>query len=138
MDEKDKYVDESWKDAVASEKEKKDNPSEEVASTDASAAPVEEGEMNPEEFNFLAYISSLAFQAMIFLGEIPNPVTHQVEKNLRQAKFLIDTLTILKDKTKGNLDKQESDMLNGALYELQTRFIELISQPESGPGEMTT
>ena len=46
---------------------------------------------------------------MIFLGEMPNPITNQVEKNLKQAKFLIDTLVILRDKTKGNLSKEEDD-----------------------------
>ena len=62
---------------------------------------------------------------MIFLGEMPNPVTNQVEKNLKQAKFLIDTLIILRDKTKGNLTKEEDDLLNGSIYELQLRYVDL-------------
>ena len=44
------------------------------------------------QLDFFNYIASLGFQTMIFLGEMPNPITNKVEKNLKQAKFLIDTL----------------------------------------------
>ena len=44
------------------------------------------------EVTFVNYVTSLVLQAMIFLGEMPNPLTHEVEKNLDQAKtdFLLD------------------------------------------------
>ena len=77
------------------------------------------------KLDFFNYIASLGFQTMIFLGEMPNPITNQVEKNLKQAKFLIDTLIILRDKTKGNLSKEEDDLLNGSIYELELRYVEL-------------
>ena len=77
------------------------------------------------QLDFFNYIASLGFQTMIFLGEMPNPITNQVEKNLKQAKFLIDTLIILRDKTKGNLSKEEDDLLNGSIYELEMRYVEL-------------
>ncbi|MCA9407908.1 MAG: DUF1844 domain-containing protein [Candidatus Omnitrophica bacterium] len=80
------------------------------------------------EINFLNYISSLGYQALIFLGEIPNPMTNQPEKNLPQAKFLIDTLTMLKEKTKGNLNRQEETLLNSSVYELQLKYVEHIKQ----------
>jgi hypothetical protein len=86
------------------------------ASSQAAAEP---------QLDFFNYIASLGFQTMIFLGEMPNPITNQVEKNLKQAKFLIDTLVILRDKTKGNLTKEEDDLLNGSIYELQLRYVEL-------------
>lgn len=121
----DKYVDESWKDAVSSEKvNKPDSPS-----AEGSAPVTGEGEeAEYGELNFLNYLSSLVFQAMIFLGDMPNPVTQQPEKNLRQAKFLIDTLALLREKTKGNLNKQEDDLLNGSLYELQMRYVDVFKQ----------
>ena len=56
------------------------------------------------DVNFINYMTGLAFQALIFLGEIPNPITNKVEKNIQQAKMLIDTLRMLKEKTKGNLN----------------------------------
>jgi Domain of unknown function (DUF1844) len=93
----------------------------------SSSAPQEDAVKTAAEpqLDFFNYIASLGFQTMIFLGEMPNPVTNQVEKNLKQAKFLIDTLVILRDKTKGNLSKEEDDLLNGSIYELQMRYVDL-------------
>jgi len=95
-----------------------------------SSSPKTPSEETPQtaaepQLDFFNYIASLGFQTMIFLGEMPNPITNQTEKNLKQAKFLIDTLVILRDKTKGNLSKEEDDLLNGSIYELQLRFVEL-------------
>lgn len=81
------------------------------------------------EVNFFNYITSLGFQAMIFLGEIPSPVTNQKEKNLKQAKFLIDTLGLLEEKTAGNLTEQESSILKGSLYELRMKYVAVTKDP---------
>ncbi len=91
--------------------------------------PSEEEAAEPQ-LDFFNYVASLGFQAMIFLGEMPNPVTNQTEKNLKQAKFLIDTLVLIRDKTIGNLTKEEGELLNGSIYELQKRFVE-IAQKET-------
>lgn len=77
------------------------------------------------EINFMNYVTSLGYQAMIFLGEIPNPMTNELEKNLDQAKFLIDTLIMIKEKTKGNLNPQEENMISATTYELELKFVEL-------------
>jgi len=74
--------------------------------------------------DFLTYITSLGFQAMVFLGEIESPVTKKKETNLLQAKLIIDTLAMLRDKTKGNLETQEDSMLNASVYELQMKYVE--------------
>jgi hypothetical protein len=96
------------------------------APKDAAAGANEPSAQGAEpQLDFFNYIASLGFQTMIFLGEMPNPITNQVEKNLKQAKFLIDTLVILRDKTKGNLSKEEDDLLNGSIYELQLRYVDL-------------
>jgi hypothetical protein len=71
---------------------------------------------------------SMGYQAMIFVGEIPNPMTGKQETNLRQAKFLIDTLQLLKEKTKGNLNPQEENMLTASLYELQMKYVEAVNK----------
>ena len=126
----DKNIDESWKDAVENEKDKigenriKDTVGKEPAPGDEQAA--NEGGM--PEVNFIGYITSLAFQTMVFLGEVPNPITNETEKNLAQAKFLIDTLVLLREKTKGNLTDQENDALSGFIYELQMRFVEILEK----------
>ncbi len=147
--ENEKYVDESWKEAAVSEKEKLiggANPAAHHQETsvkekgqhcddhscgcshDHEAATQEAVQGEPGEINFIGYITSLAFQAMIFLGEIPNPTTHESEKNLPQAKLLIDTLALLREKTKGNLDTQEDNAINGYLYELQMKFVEIVKK----------
>ena len=77
------------------------------------------------EVNFLNYVSSLAFQALIFMGQIPHPSTNEIELNLEQSKLMIDTLVMLREKTKGNLNKQEDNMLNATVYELQMKFVEV-------------
>ena len=79
---------------------------------------------NIPELDFLGYITSLAFQAMVFLGEVPSPVTNKVEINILQAKFLIDTLSLIREKTKGNLSEQEDAMVNTAIYELQIKYVQ--------------
>jgi hypothetical protein len=125
---REKHVDESWKDSVAQEKEKTFPET----SSPAESHPAEGA--NPMEVNFINYISSLVFQAMIFLGELPNPMTNEAEKNPEQAKFLIDTLVVIREKTKGNLTKPEDDLLNSAVYELQMRYVDLMTKekPQGG------
>ena len=126
--EEEKRVDESWKDSIFKEKETPPQPSQPSQPPEASAGGSGESDVPAEdEVNFVGYITSLVFQTMIFLGDIPNPLTNQTEKNINQAKFLIDTLTLLREKTKGNLTKEEENILNGALYELQMRYVELSS-----------
>lgn len=78
------------------------------------------------DVNFISYVTSLAFQAVIFLGEMPNPLTNELEKNYPQAKFLIDTLALLKEKTEGNLSQEENETLTNMLYELQMKYVEVI------------
>jgi hypothetical protein len=116
-----KHVDESWKDSVMKEKE--------GAAAD-SPHDCDEGcecgqDQTEIEVSFLNYIMSLGYQAMIFLGEVPHPMTGKNEKNIRQAKFLIDTLQLLKNKTKGNLSTQEEQLLSSSLYELQMKYVEV-------------
>lgn len=77
------------------------------------------------EVSFKNYIMSLAYQAMIFLGKIMNPVTNQVEENLDQAKLLIDTLSMLKDKTAGNLDTEEQKLIETSLADLQLMYVDI-------------
>ena len=113
--EREKHVDESWKESVEKEKDPAQPSVESPVTEDLKDAP---------EVSFINYLPSLAFQTMIFLGEIPNPFTEKVEKNLPQAKFLIDTLGMIREKTKGNLSQPESDFLNGSLYELQMKYVE--------------
>lgn len=73
--------------------------------------------------DFKFFITTLGLQASIFLGKIPNPASKKIEQNLPQAKFLIDTLDVLKEKTSGNLTKDETDLLETLLYELRMEYV---------------
>lgn len=116
-----KHVDESWKDDVARDKAS----SGAECGEGCSCHGAEEGPADEMEVNFINYIMSMGYQAMIFMGEVLNPVSGQSEKNLRQAKFIIDTLSMFKDKTKGNLTPEEENILTASLYELQMKFVDL-------------
>ncbi len=115
MDEIKKNTDESWKETVEKEKEKIKN---------------EGGSIPPEpDFNF--FITSLALQASISMGVIENPMTNKKEENLIQAKFLIDTLGVLKEKTKGNLTDEEEKLLENVLYELRMQYVDKTKGPSA-------
>ena len=68
--------------------------------------------------------STFATQAAIALGQIDHPVTKQQKFDLPQAKFAIDLLEILQERTKGNLGKEEGDFLERCLYELRMLYID--------------
>lgn len=104
-----KNIDKEWKEAVEKEKGKE---------TSGGAA-----HSHSFEANFSTLISGMAMEAMIFLGEIQNPVTKKKEANLEHARYVIDTLELLKKKTKGNLSAEEANALDNVLYELRTKFI---------------
>ena len=141
---REKYVDESWKESAEKEKDRlsgtaQPGPISAGGSQNPASANTSQKQSGPQSGNsrrsdpqFLNYVSSLAYQALIFLGEIPNPMTNLQEANLEQAKFIIDTLTMLKEKTSGNLSSQESDLLGNSLYELQMKFVALNQQNFAG------
>ena len=82
----------------------------------------EKNEVKKMEPNFNLFVSGLSMQTLIFLGEIDNPITHKKEENLDQAKYIIDTLVMLKEKTKGNLTANEVNLLDNVLYELRMKY----------------
>lgn len=77
----------------------------------------------PESPDFNFFITTLSIQTAICLGIMENPGTNKKEENLPQAKFIIDTLDMLKLKTSGNLTKEESAKLDNLLSELKTQYI---------------
>jgi hypothetical protein len=93
-----------------------DAPSEEPA--DRAPEPPPLGEPLPraagepvEPVNFSTFVLGLSTQALLHLGDIPNPVTHAVEQDLDAAKHVIDILGILKEKTRNNLEPAEDSLL---------------------------
>jgi hypothetical protein len=86
--------------------------------------PKQETQETPlPEISFINFIFSLSTSALIQLGEIEDPMTQQVAKNLPLAKQTIDLIGMLKEKTKGNLTSDEEKLLDGLLYDLRMRYI---------------
>ncbi len=73
--------------------------------------------------SFSTFVFSIASSALVQLGEMPNPETGKPEKNLLMAKHTIDMLSMLQDKTQGNLDESEKQLMDGVLYELRMKYI---------------
>jgi len=135
MDETVKKVDESWKQNVEKEKaqskEKLENNG--LASDGQSHKPQGNGlpsdrqsqkvQFEPPVVDFKFFVTTLTLQASIALGHMANPATEKVEEDLAQAKFLIDTLGMLQEKTKNNLAKDETELLENLLYELRTAYL---------------
>ena len=89
--------------------------------------------MNEEELTklqFIQYISIMTNAAMQQLGKIMNPVTGKMEKSLEAAKATIDLISMLKEKTKGNLTKEEEQVISSALANLQLNYADEVNRPE--------
>jgi hypothetical protein len=69
-------------------------------------------------------VISLCTQALAHLGEIPDPATGTISADLTGARQLIDILAMLQEKTRGNLDADESSLLEQALYDLRIKYVE--------------
>jgi hypothetical protein len=76
------------------------------------------------EITFASFIFSLSTQALVHLGEMPDPVDGSTHENLEGARQIIDILAILGEKTRGNLDAAESSLLESALYDLRMRYVD--------------
>jgi hypothetical protein len=81
------------------------------------------GEPHPE-INFTTFVMGLTTQALMHLGEIADP-EHPAPPDLAAAKQMIDLLGILRDKTTGNLDAAEDQLLASMLYDLRMRYVEV-------------
>ena len=71
------------------------------------------------EIDFSGFVLSLATTGMVHLGAIPDPVSGKREENLPGARQMIAVLTVLREKTRGNLTSEESKLLDGLIYEMQ-------------------
>ena len=75
------------------------------------------------EINFPTFIVSLNASALLHLGAIEDPTTGQKTKNLPMAKQTIDILSMLEEKTAGNLNNEEKNLLKNILYDLRLMYV---------------
>ena len=128
------FIDEGWKAQVQREKEeaaKKAVVPEPVA--EAAPQPMETPDdggldYDPEQASFSALVGSLATQAMFALGLIADPDSGQVMVNLDAARYSLDLLSVLVEKTQGNLSPDETKMLLQTTGELEQAFAVRVQQ----------
>ncbi len=127
------FIDEGWKAQVQREKEE---AAKKLAAEPAAdeAAQVGDGaeeamlEYDPEQASFSSLVGSLATQAMFALGLIADHETGQVMVNLDAARYTLDLLAVLVEKTQGNLSGDEAKMLIQTTGELEQAFAVRVQQ----------
>ena len=107
--------------------ERQTSPSSEQSSQRKSPkpSPAEASEDQPQfpEINFPTFVVSLNASALLHLGQIEDPTTGQKSKNLPMAKQTIDILSMLEQKTAGNLTDEEKNLLKNILYDLRLMYV---------------
>jgi hypothetical protein len=76
------------------------------------------------EITFGTFLVGLSTQALMHLGDIPDPQTGRPQQDLVAAQQLIDIIGMLEQKTRGNLDRDEAQLIEAILYELRMKYVE--------------
>jgi hypothetical protein len=133
-------VDSDWKSQAQAEKEKlaaKEREKEEArakAKAAAGAMPgagMGAGAPGPDGYeelppaSFQALLGTMVTQCLMYMGAFPDPETGRAIVSLEHAKFHIDLLAVLQDKTKGNLQPDEADAINQVVSELRLRYVDI-------------
>ena len=133
-------IDSDWKAQAQKEREKladKERQSKEAAEKARQAQPAIPGMapspgsdpgqpqgMPPADFQ--ALVGTMVTQALMYMGAFPDPETGRAVVSLEHARFHIDLLGVLNEKTKNNLTPEEAGDLSQALQELRLRFVEIV------------
>lgn len=124
------FIDEGWKAQVQREKEEAARKADAVKATEPEEAPEPDGAEldDPDGATFSTLVGSLATQVMFALGLIAEPGHGQVMVNLDAARYTLDLLGMLQEKTTGNLTAEESEMLVQTSAELEQAFAVRVQQ----------
>jgi hypothetical protein len=129
-------IDDDWKTQAQQEKERLSQEVEQKSraaeqGAQAAQAAADGPQRGPRQLppaSFQTLISTLATQAMMALGGMQDPQTGQPMVDLDLAKFHIDCLATLEDKTKGNLTDEEKQTLDHVLYEIRMHYVQIAQQ----------
>jgi len=119
-----KRVDEDWKRRAQAEKE----VDAAKAAPPAPAAPGSKPDVKPNPL-FGGLVESLASQALMFMGAMRDPMGGPPQQDLHQSQAMIEMLAMLEEKTKGNLSKEEAEMIKQVLDEVRMHFVRLTQPP---------
>jgi hypothetical protein len=128
------HIDTDWKKQAQEEKkrlaEQEQKRAAQQPARPASAAAAAPGRGQARQApvaSFAALVQSAMTQVFYYLGELA-PQGAEPTVNLDMAKYHLDTLGVIEDKTKNNLSSDESHLLDVALYETRNRYISVASQ----------
>lgn len=80
--------------------------------------------------SFVNFLSTIATNAAAALGAVPHPATGQRSLDLETGKYWLDVLSMVKEKTKGNLHEQETRLLDGLLADLRMQYVTMVRATE--------
>ena len=80
--------------------------------------------------SFINFLSTIATNAAAALGAVPHPATGKRTLDLDTGKYWLDVIGMLREKTKGNLHKEEARLLDGLLADLRMQYVQLVRATE--------
>lgn len=120
-DKKKIIIDEDWKSQVEAERRAAAEAARAGKQPEQPGGHDAPGSMPPATFEVL--VSTLATEAMVSLGQLPHPATGRTEVSLDQARYFVDTLAVIEEKTRGNLTPEEAQGLESVLHQLRMLYI---------------
>jgi hypothetical protein len=109
-------------------KDEKDNQETPPEKQEEKEQKTESANQPLPEVNFSSLIFSLSSSALLHLGEIDDPQTGEKREDLPMAKHSIDIISMLKDKTEGNLDDEEQKFIDSILTDLRLRYVKSVNK----------
>lgn len=80
--------------------------------------------------SFMNFLGGLAAQGLMQLGDIPNPLTGTRDRNTAYARYTLQLLEVLEQKSAGNRTKEEDDYLRSVVTDMKNRLAKI----EAGQG----
>ncbi|MFC1500868.1 DUF1844 domain-containing protein [Elusimicrobiota bacterium] len=80
--------------------------------------------------HFVGLVMMLASAAWQQMGKIANPMTGKVDRNMPQVQMMIETLSMLQNKTKGNLSTDEQKSLENVISDLQLNYADEVKKTD--------
>jgi hypothetical protein len=99
-----------------------------AAAQQPQTPPTETAPQDLPPVDFAAFVMMLTNNVMVFLGQVPNPLTQQPQVDLAQAQHTIDIIMMLREKTRGNLTTEEDGFLQELLPQLQMAYVQAKQQ----------
>lgn len=97
-----------------------------------SQGSIATGEQSASELprDFASFVESQYYETLLFLGAMPHPATGQTVEDLDMARYKIDLLSMIQDKTEGNRTPEESQLLEDVLYQLRMGYLQKRKVPK--------